>query len=109
MVEFRAGKMHFEGNKVVPDTRKGLIRIARVCMHVDIITLFFSSLLLLSLSARLKKKDFFFFFFFLLLTLNTVDPFSNLFTAKLVTKLYLLSLSARARKDWSIFSGLTGL
>ncbi|PON41113.1 26S proteasome complex ubiquitin receptor, subunit Rpn [Parasponia andersonii] len=28
-VEFRAGKMHFEGKKVVPDTRKGLVRIAR--------------------------------------------------------------------------------
>lgn len=30
MLEFRAGKMFFEGKRVVPDTRKGLIRIARV-------------------------------------------------------------------------------
>ncbi|GAV59740.1 Proteasom_Rpn13 domain-containing protein/UCH37_bd domain-containing protein, partial [Cephalotus follicularis] len=29
MLEFRAGKMIFEGNRVVPDTRKGLVRIAR--------------------------------------------------------------------------------
>ncbi|KAJ7969458.1 Regulatory particle non-ATPase 13 [Quillaja saponaria] len=29
MLEFRAGKMFLEGKKVVPDTRKGLIRIAR--------------------------------------------------------------------------------
>ncbi|RDX89516.1 26S proteasome regulatory subunit RPN13 [Mucuna pruriens] len=29
MLEFRAGKMLFEGKKVVPDTRKGLVRIAR--------------------------------------------------------------------------------
>lgn len=31
MLEFRAGKMFFEGKRVVPDTRKGLVRIARVC------------------------------------------------------------------------------
>lgn len=30
MLEFRAGKMAFEGKRVVPDTRKGLVRIARV-------------------------------------------------------------------------------
>ncbi|CAI0628057.1 unnamed protein product [Linum tenue] len=29
MLEFRAGKMHLEGKKVVPDTRKGLVRIDR--------------------------------------------------------------------------------
>ncbi|KAM5553524.1 26S proteasome regulatory subunit RPN13 [Rosa sericea] len=29
MLEFRAGKMAFEGKRVVPDTRKGLVRIAR--------------------------------------------------------------------------------
>ncbi|KDP44310.1 hypothetical protein JCGZ_19177 [Jatropha curcas] len=29
MLEFRAGKMFFDGKKVVPDTRKGLVRIAR--------------------------------------------------------------------------------
>jgi|UniRef100_A0A2N9G0T8 26S proteasome regulatory subunit N13 len=29
MLEFRAGKMFFEGKRVVPDTRKGLVRIAR--------------------------------------------------------------------------------
>ena len=29
MLEFRAGKMFLEGKKVVPDTRKGLVRIAR--------------------------------------------------------------------------------
>ncbi|XP_004503559.1 26S proteasome regulatory subunit RPN13 [Cicer arietinum] len=29
MLEFRAGKMFLQGKKVVPDTRKGLIRIAR--------------------------------------------------------------------------------
>ncbi|KAI9190910.1 hypothetical protein LWI28_000639 [Acer negundo] len=29
MLEFRAGKMRFEGKRVVPDTRKGLVRIAR--------------------------------------------------------------------------------
>ncbi|XP_068326937.1 26S proteasome regulatory subunit RPN13 isoform X1 [Pyrus communis] len=29
MLEFRAGKMVFEGKKVAPDTRKGLVRIAR--------------------------------------------------------------------------------
>ncbi|XP_023879367.1 26S proteasome regulatory subunit RPN13 [Quercus suber] len=29
MLEFRAGKMLFEGKRVVPDTRKGLVRIAR--------------------------------------------------------------------------------
>ncbi|KAF5469376.1 hypothetical protein F2P56_013456 [Juglans regia] len=29
MLEFRAGKMYFEGKRVVPDSRKGLIRIAR--------------------------------------------------------------------------------
>ncbi|XP_030493367.2 26S proteasome regulatory subunit RPN13 [Cannabis sativa] len=29
LVEFRAGKMNFEGTKVVPDTRKGLVRITR--------------------------------------------------------------------------------
>jgi hypothetical protein len=31
MCEFRAGKMSLEGTRVVPDTRKGLVRIARVC------------------------------------------------------------------------------
>ncbi|XP_020974705.1 26S proteasome regulatory subunit RPN13 isoform X5 [Arachis ipaensis] len=30
MLEFRAGKMLFEGKRVVPDARKGLVRIARV-------------------------------------------------------------------------------
>lgn len=30
MLEFRAGKMMLEGKRVVPDTRKGLIRVARV-------------------------------------------------------------------------------
>jgi len=30
MLEFRAGKMFLEGKKVVPDARKGLVRIARV-------------------------------------------------------------------------------
>jgi 26S proteasome regulatory subunit N13 len=30
MLDFRAGKMVFEGKRVVPDTRKGLVRIARV-------------------------------------------------------------------------------
>lgn len=30
MLEFRAGKMVLEGKRVVPDTRKGLVRIARV-------------------------------------------------------------------------------
>uniref|UniRef100_A0A5B6YG63 Putative 26S proteasome regulatory subunit RPN13-like isoform X1 n=1 Tax=Davidia involucrata TaxID=16924 RepID=A0A5B6YG63_DAVIN len=29
MLEFRAGKMFLEGKRVVPDTRKGLVRIAR--------------------------------------------------------------------------------
>ncbi|KAI4348099.1 hypothetical protein L6164_008860 [Bauhinia variegata] len=29
MLEFRAGKMYVDGKKVIPDTRKGLIRIAR--------------------------------------------------------------------------------
>ncbi|TXG61161.1 hypothetical protein EZV62_012524 [Acer yangbiense] len=29
MLEFRAGKMRFEGKRVVPDTRKGLVHIAR--------------------------------------------------------------------------------
>ncbi|XP_057521212.1 26S proteasome regulatory subunit RPN13 [Amaranthus tricolor] len=29
MLEFRAGKMSFEGKRVTPDTRKGLVRIAR--------------------------------------------------------------------------------
>lgn len=29
MLEFRAGKMSLEGKRVVPDTRKGLVRIAR--------------------------------------------------------------------------------
>ncbi|XP_019446464.1 PREDICTED: 26S proteasome regulatory subunit RPN13-like [Lupinus angustifolius] len=29
MLEFRAGKMHFEGKTVVPDPRRGLVRIAR--------------------------------------------------------------------------------
>ncbi|RYR19687.1 hypothetical protein Ahy_B03g064552 isoform D [Arachis hypogaea] len=29
MLEFRAGKMLFEGKRVVPDARKGLVRIAR--------------------------------------------------------------------------------
>lgn len=29
MLEFRAGKMVFEGTRVTPDTRKGLVRIAR--------------------------------------------------------------------------------
>lgn len=32
MLEFRAGKMNFDGKKVVPDPRKGLVRIARVRM-----------------------------------------------------------------------------
>lgn len=32
MLEFRAGKMFLEGKKVVPDTRKGLVRIARVLL-----------------------------------------------------------------------------
>ncbi|KAI4376845.1 hypothetical protein MLD38_014558 [Melastoma candidum] len=29
MLEFRAGKMHVEGKRVIPDTRKGLVRIIR--------------------------------------------------------------------------------
>ncbi|KAF8033633.1 hypothetical protein BT93_C0036 [Corymbia citriodora subsp. variegata] len=29
MLEFRAGKMHLEGKRVVPDVRKGLVRITR--------------------------------------------------------------------------------
>ncbi|XP_047179467.1 26S proteasome regulatory subunit RPN13 [Vigna umbellata] len=29
MLEFRAGKMFLEGKRVVPDTRKGLVRIVR--------------------------------------------------------------------------------
>ncbi|XP_048329605.1 26S proteasome regulatory subunit RPN13 isoform X1 [Ziziphus jujuba] len=29
MLEFRAGKMYFQGKTVVPDTRKGLVRLAR--------------------------------------------------------------------------------
>ncbi|MQM23032.1 hypothetical protein Taro_056093 [Colocasia esculenta] len=29
MLEFRAGKMSLEGTRVVPDTRKGLVRIGR--------------------------------------------------------------------------------
>jgi len=28
--EFRAGKMSLEGTRVVPDTRKGLVRVGRV-------------------------------------------------------------------------------
>jgi hypothetical protein len=30
MCEFRAGKMSLEGTRVVPDTRKGLVRVGRV-------------------------------------------------------------------------------
>ncbi|KAG2410906.1 26S proteasome regulatory subunit [Vigna angularis] len=30
MLEFRAGKMFLEGKRVVPDTRKGLVRIVRI-------------------------------------------------------------------------------
>ena len=30
MLEFRAGKMHMEGKRVVADPRKGLVRIGRV-------------------------------------------------------------------------------
>ena len=30
MLEFRAGKMVFEGTRVTPDARKGLVRIAKV-------------------------------------------------------------------------------
>lgn len=30
MLEFRAGKMSLQGTRVVPDARKGLVRIARV-------------------------------------------------------------------------------
>jgi hypothetical protein len=30
MLEFRAGKMVFDGKKFVPDSRKGLVRIGRV-------------------------------------------------------------------------------
>lgn len=30
LLEFRAGKMLMDGNRVIPDTRKGLIRIGRV-------------------------------------------------------------------------------
>jgi len=29
MCEFRAGKMSLEGTRVVPDTRKGLVRVGR--------------------------------------------------------------------------------
>lgn len=29
-MEFRAGKMLMEGKKVIPDSRKGLVRIGRV-------------------------------------------------------------------------------
>lgn len=32
MLEFRAGKMVLHGTRVIPDTRKGLIRIGRVCL-----------------------------------------------------------------------------
>ncbi|KAK9031530.1 hypothetical protein V6N11_032904 [Hibiscus sabdariffa] len=35
LLEFRAGKMLLEGKRVVPDTRKGLIRIARESKAVD--------------------------------------------------------------------------
>lgn len=31
MLEFRAGRMNREGTRVVPDSRKGLVRIGRVC------------------------------------------------------------------------------
>ncbi|GAU11812.1 hypothetical protein TSUD_75630 [Trifolium subterraneum] len=34
MLEFRAGKMFLEGKRVVPDARKGLIRIARYFNNV---------------------------------------------------------------------------
>lgn len=30
LLEFRAGKMHMEGTRVVADPRKGLVRIGRV-------------------------------------------------------------------------------
>lgn len=30
MCEFRAGKMSLEGTRVVPDSRKGLVRVGRV-------------------------------------------------------------------------------
>lgn len=34
MLEFRAGKMFLDGTRVVPDTRKGLVRIGRVSIIV---------------------------------------------------------------------------
>lgn len=34
MLEFRAGKMFHEGTRVVPDTRKGLVRIGRVGLNL---------------------------------------------------------------------------
>jgi hypothetical protein len=30
-VEFRAGKLKLEGNKLLPDPRKGLVRLVKVC------------------------------------------------------------------------------
>lgn len=37
MLEFRAGKMLLEGKRVTPDTRKGLVRISRVCLIIKIV------------------------------------------------------------------------
>ena len=34
MLEFRAGRMFTEGTQVVPDTRKGLVRIGRVGLNL---------------------------------------------------------------------------
>lgn len=36
MVEFRAGKMNIEGTRVTPDTRKGLVRIGKVCLALEV-------------------------------------------------------------------------
>lgn len=50
MLEFRAGKMLFEGKRVSPDSRKGLVRIARVhsvLNFIDIIILSFITFLML--------------------------------------------------------------
>lgn len=41
LLEFRAGKMCFEGKRVVPDTRKGLVRIGRVTLNFYIFIRFY--------------------------------------------------------------------
>lgn len=42
MLEFRAGKMLFEGKRVIPDTRKGLVRVVRVLRDNIIFAFLFS-------------------------------------------------------------------